>query len=99
MLARHKAFAGFVKNVGGASKKGMGMPGADKLAKGMGGRGFNPNNMTPQQMSKMQSQMSSMFGPDVMQSITGGIGNIMKQMSGGGLGGMQDMFSKMMGRK
>eukprot|EP01135_Chromosphaera_perkinsii_P009983 Nk52_evm18s1992 gene=Nk52_evmTU18s1992 len=91
LIAQYKKFAQLVKKMGGM--KGLFKPGA------------MDRNMNPQQMAKMQSQMSKVMDPRVLQQMggMGGLQNMMKQMGGaggmGGMPGMEDLMRQMQGKR
>ncbi|RKP26805.1 SRP54-type protein [Syncephalis pseudoplumigaleata] len=93
LLAQHKQFAQMVKKMGGSK-------GFMKEQMGRGG----PGGMNPQQMAKMQQQMSKMVNPAMLKQM-GGMGGMQKMMQqmmgggggGGGLGGLGQMMQQMMG--
>ncbi|KAI9015017.1 SRP54-type protein [Gaertneriomyces semiglobifer] len=93
MLLQFKKFADMVKTMG-ANKS---------LFKGMA-QG-KPGRVNPNQLAQMQSQMSKMMPPGMMQQMggMGGLQNMMQQMMGGGGpggaggGGLQNMMQQLMG--
>src|SRR4051794_23771573 len=74
-----------------------------ELMKHMGGakgmlKGMNPHNknqpVNPQQMAKMNQQLSKMVDPSVLKMAGGmsGMQKMMQQFAGGGAGGLSDML-------
>ncbi|KAI8048874.1 SRP54-type protein [Syncephalis plumigaleata] len=98
LLAQHKQFAQMVKKMGGSKGFMKGM--AEQMGRG------GPGGMNPQQMAKMQQQMSKMVNPGMLKQM-GGMGGMQKMMqqmmggggggAGGGLGGLGQMMQQMMG--
>eukprot|EP00126_Sphaerothecum_destruens_P010041 Sdes_comp20665_c0_seq2m15996 len=88
LLSQYKKFSQLVKQMGGM--KGLFKPGGDMA-----------RNMNPQQMAKMQNQMSKVIDPRMLQQMGGmsGLQSMMRQMGGGDMGGMADMMRQLQGKR